>query len=174
MDEVKNSINSSIALGKLIDSLSVAFKDNTPLEEAIPPEAREQAYGKKSLTEHSISKGLFSSLVKDNNIGKLVPMTHFSNKIDNISIDDLLDSRFAVISSKDHKDLLNEDTLSSFKTINAVLINISKYKFLNSKLEELVDIGDMIVRPDKMIYGIASNEVTLQNLADEFFDRLRR
>ena len=174
MDEVKNSINSSIALGKLIDSLSVAFKDNTPLEEAIPPEAREQAYGKKSLTEHSISKGLFSSLVKDNNIGKLVPMTHFSNKIDNISIDDLLDSRFAVISSKDHKDLLNEDTLSSFMTINAVLINISKYKFLNSKLEELVDIGDMIVRPDKMIYGIASNEVTLQNLADEFFDRLRK
>jgi len=29
-------------------------------------------------------------LVKDNNIGKLVPMTHFSNKIDNISIDDLI------------------------------------------------------------------------------------
>ena len=69
MDEVKNSINSSIALGKLIDSLSIAFKKNTPLEEAIPPEAREQAYGKKSLTKESISKGLFSSLVKDNNIG---------------------------------------------------------------------------------------------------------
>ena len=171
-DEIKNSINSSIALGKLIDSLSIAFKHNTPLEEAIPPEAREQAYGKKSLTEQSISKGLFSSLVKDSNIGKLIPMVQLSNKIDNISIDDLLDSRFAVISSKDPKDLLNEDTVSLFKEIDAVFLNISKYNFLNSKFEELLDIGDLILRPDKLIYGLTSNEVTLQNLSNELFNRL--
>jgi len=174
MDEVKNSIDSSIALGKLIDSLSIAFKNNTPLEEAIPPEAREQAYGKKSLTEKSISKGLFSSLVKDNNIGKIVPMTHFSNKVENISIDDLLNSRFAVISRKDPNDSLNESALSSYKIINAVFIDLSKYNFLNSKFEELVDIGDIIVRPDKLIYGITSNGVTLQNLSDELFNRLSK
>ena len=173
-DEIKNSINSSIALGKLIDSLSVAFKGNTPIEEAIPPEAREQAYGKKFLTEQSISKGLFSSLVRDDNIGKLVPMTYFSNKTDNVSIDDLLDSRFGVISSKDPKDSLNESALSSYKIINAVFIDISKYNFLNSKFEELVDIGDIIVRPDKLIYGITSNGVTLQNLSDELFNRLSK
>jgi len=172
MDEVKNSINSSIALGKLIDSLSIAFKKNTPLEEAIPPEAREQAYGKKSLTKKSISKGLFSSLVKDNNIGKLVPMTRFLSEVNNISIDDLLDSKFAVISSKEPKDLLNEGTLGLFKKIDAVFINISKYKILSPRFQDLVDIGDIIVRPDKMIYGITSNEVTLQNLAEELFDRL--
>ena len=172
MDEVKNSINSSIALGKLIDSLSIAFKKNTPLEEAIPPEAREQAYGKKSLTKKSIRKGLFSSLVKDNNIGKLVPMTRFVSKVSNISIDDLLDSKFAVISSKEPKDLLHEDTLGFFKKIDAVFINISKYKILSPRFQDLVDVGDIIVRPDKMIYGITSNEVTLQNLAEELFDRL--
>ena len=172
MDEVKNSINSSIALGKLIDSLSIAFKKNTPLEEAIPPEAREQAYGKKSLTKKSIRKGLFSSLVKDNNIGKLVPMTRFVSEFNNISIDDLLDSKFAVISSKEPKDLLHEDTLGFFKKIDAVFINISKYKILSPRFQDLVDIGDIIVRPDKMIYGITSNEVTLQNLAEELFDRL--
>ena len=172
IDEVSNSINSSIALGKLIDSLSVAFTKNTPLEEAIPPEAREQAYGKKTLTDHSISKGLFSSLVKDNNIGKLVPMIEFSNKVEKISIDDLLDSRFAVISNKDPNGLLDESALSLFKEINAVFINISKYDFLNPKFEELIDTGDIIVRPDKMIYGITSNEVTLQNLSDELFERL--
>jgi len=174
MDEVKNSINSSIALGRLIDSLSVAFKNNTPLEEAIPPEAREQAYGKKSLTEQSINRGLFSTLVKDDNIGKLVPMTQFSNNVGSISIDDLLDSRFAVISSKDPKDLLDESTLGSFSKINAVFLNVSKYNFRNSKFEELIDIGDIVVRPDKLIYGITSNEVTLQNLTDELFDRLMR
>ncbi len=174
MDDVKNSIDSSIALGKLIDSLSVAFKNNTPLEEAIPPEAREQAYGKKSLTGQSISRGLFTRLVKDNNIGKPIPMAQFSNKIDNISIDDLLDSRFAIISSKDSKDLLNEEALSSYKAINAVFIDISKYNFINTKFEELVDIGDMIVRPDKLIYGITSNEVTLQSLSDELFNRLAK
>ena len=165
MDEVKNSIDSSIALGKLIDSLSVAYKDNTPLEEAIPPEAREQAYGKKALTDQSISRGLFSRLVKDDNIGKLVPMTQFSKKVENVfiddlSIDDLLGSRFGVISSKDPKNSLNEHTLDLFKAINAVFVDISKYDFLNSKFEELVDIGDIIVRPDKLIYGITSNEVT--------------
>ena len=172
IEEVKNSISSSIALGKLIDSLSLAFKDNTPLDEAIPPEAREQAYGKKSLTKQSISRGLFSSLVKDNNIGKVVPMTHFSNEVDNISIDDLLDFRFAVISSKDPKDLLNEESFILLKKLNVVFINVSKYKFLNSKLEELLEIGDIIVRPDKIIYGISSNEITLQNLVDELLNRL--
>ena len=173
-DEVKNSIDSSIALGKLIDALSLAFKKNTPLEEAIPPEAREQAYGKKLLTEKSISKGLFSTLVKDNNIGKLIPMTYFSNKTDSISIDKLLDSRFALISRKDPKDSLNEEVLSSYKAINAVFIDIRQYNFQNSKFEDLVDIGDIIVRPDKLIYGITSNEVTLQNLSDELFNRLAK
>ena len=171
MDEIKNSINSSIALGKLIDSLSLAFRNSTPLEEAIPPEAREQAYGKKSLTAQSISRGLFSNLTKDNNVGKLIPMIRSSKGLDQISIDDLLDLKFAVISNKDPRDLLNEETLISFKEINAVFININNYNFFNSKLEELVDIGDIIVRPDKLIYGITSNEVTLQNLADELFNR---
>ena len=173
-DEVKNSIDSSIALGKLIDSLSVAFKDNTPYEEAIPPEAREQAYGKKSLTKQSISKGLFSILVKDNNIGNPIPMTHFSNKIKNFSIDYLLDSRFAVISKKDPKDSLDEDILNFYKKINAVFVDTSKYNFLNSKFQELIDIGDIIVRPDKLIFGVTSDEVTLQNLSDELFNRLSK
>ena len=172
MDEVKNSIDSSIALGKLIDSLSLAFKNNTPLEEAIPPEAREQAYGKKSLTAQSISRGLFSNLVKDNNVGRLVPMARFSKKVDNVSIDELLDSKFSVISSKDPRGLLDARALSSFKAINTVFINISNYNFLNSRLSELIDVGDIIVRPDKLIYGITSSEVTLQNLADEFFKRI--
>tara|TARA_B100001123_G_scaffold183032_1_gene209568 strand:+ start:202 stop:1746 length:1545 start_codon:yes stop_codon:yes gene_type:complete len=172
MDEVKNSIDSSIALGKLIDSLSLAFKNNSPLEEAIPPEAREQAYGKKSLTAQSISRGLFSNLVKDNNVGKPVPMARFSKKVNNASIDELLDSKFSVISGKDPRGLLDERALSSFKAINAVFINISNYNFLNSRLAELIDVGDIIVRPDKLIYGITSSEVTLQNLADEFFNRI--
>ena len=172
MEEIQNSIHSSIALGKLIDSLSVAFKKNTPLEEAIPPEAREQAYGKKSLTKKSISRGLFSSLVKNNNIGKLVPMTRLINKADSISIDDLLDFKFAVISSKDARYLLNKDTINLFIKINTIFIDISKYSLLSSKFEELLGIGDIIVRPDKIVYGITSDEVTLQNLADELLSRL--
>ena len=174
MDEVKSSINSSIALGRLIDSLSIAYRDNTPLEEAIPPEAREQAYGKKSLTAQSISKGLFSNLAKDNNVGKVVPMIHFLNQSKDISIDDLLDSRFAVVSDKDPEGLLNENTISYFKAINTVFININKYKFINSKFEELIENGGMIVRPDKMIYGVTSSRVTLQNLADELFKFLNK
>ena len=99
-------------------------------------------------------------------------MIQLSNKIEKKSIDDLLDSRFAVISKRDPNDLLDESALSLFKEINAVFINVSKYDFLNPKFEELVDTGDMIVRPDMMIYGITSNEVTLQNLSDELFERL--
>tara|TARA_B100000579_G_C22820012_1_gene850050 strand:- start:190 stop:1725 length:1536 start_codon:yes stop_codon:yes gene_type:complete len=171
-EEITNSINSSIALGKLIDSLSIAYKKNTPLEEAIPPEAREQAYGKKSLTEELIYKGLFSSLVKDSNIGKLIPRTSLSEKNKNTTIDDLLDFRFAVISINDPRDLLNEKALDLFKKINAVFIDMSKYDFHNSKFEELVESGDILVRPDKVIYGITSDKVKLQDLADELFSRL--
>ncbi len=173
MEEIQNSIHSSIALGKLIDSLSVAFKKNTPLEEAIPPEAREQAYGKKSLTEHLLSKGLFSRLVKDSNIGKPIPMVLFSDGTKNIYIDDLLDLRFAVISKCDPKELLSENSMKLFKTINAVFLDMSKYSFNNSKLEELIDIGDILIRPDKIIYGITSNKVSLQDLTDELFSQLK-
>ena len=101
-------------------------------------------------------------------------MTYFSNKTDSISIDKLLDSRFALISRKDPKDSLNEEVLSSYKAINAVFIDIRQYNFQNSKFEDLVDIGDIIVRPDKLIYGITSNGVTLQNLSDELFNRLSK
>ena len=172
IDEVKNSINSSIALGKLIDSLSVAFKNGTPLEEAIPPEAREQAYGKKTLTELSISKGLFTSLVKDINIGKLLPKFNFSKGGSSISIDDLLDFKFTLISKSNFNELLSKNTLNFFNDINAVFINSNEYDFNNPKFEELIDIGDLIVRPDKVIYGITSNNVTLQDLSDELSKRL--
>ena len=77
-----------------------------------------------------------------------------------------------MISRKDPRGLLDESALSSFKAINAVFINISNYNFLNPRLAELIDVGDIIVRPDKLIYGITSSEVTLQNLADEFFKRI--
>ena len=173
IDQIKNTINSSIALGKLIDSLSIAFKNNTPLDEAVPPEAREQAYGKKSITDRSIREGLFSTLVQDSHIGKLIPMTSLEDKANSSSIDDLLDFRFAVISSKETEDLLTEETLKLFKEMNAVFINISKYKISNTKFQDLVDTGDIIVRPDKSIYGITSDKVTLQNLADELFHYLK-
>ena len=45
--QVKQTIKSSIALGQLIDSLSMAFQKNIPLEEAIAPEARDQAFGRR-------------------------------------------------------------------------------------------------------------------------------
>jgi hypothetical protein len=157
----------------LIDSLSIAFKNKTPLDEAVPPEAREQAYGKKSITDRSIREGLFSTLVQDSHIGKLIPMTSLENKANSSSIDDLLDFRFAVISSKETEDLLTEETLKLFKEMNAVFINISKYKISNTKFQDLVDTGDIIVRPDKSIYGITSDKVSLQNLADELFHYLK-
>ena len=100
-------------------------------------------------------------------------MVLFSDGTKNIYIDDLLDLRFAVISKCDPKELLSENSMKLFKTINAVFLDMSKYSFNNSKLEELIDIGDILIRPDKIIYGITSNKVSLQDLTDELFSQLK-
>ena len=175
LNEVKNSIDSSIALGRLIDSLSMAFKKNTPLEEAVPPEAREQAYGKNSLTCKSISDGFFSSLSNDSNIGKLIPFPCPTFDEDHKVVYEL-PYKFMIISTKEPKDLLNKTSLKLLKMIDVVFISSSSLRMPTSKVnlrfEDLVDLGDIIVRPDKVIYGIATGDISLQKLVDELLDHL--
>ena len=173
IDQIQGTIKSSIALGKLLDSLSLAYKRNTPLEEAVAPEAREQAYGgKKSFADRSIKKGIFSSFKKDMNAGKSIQKAKFKNRSNELFIDDLIDFHFSLIVNGDPSNLLNEKTLNAFKEIDTVFVNTNDYRIQNTRFQDIMETGSIIVRPDKSIYGTTSDNVSLQELSDNLFSAL--
>ena len=173
LGQIKETIKSSIALGQLIDSMSIAYQKNISFEEAIPPEAREQAYGDKSITSQSwISNSFYYPDIDDSLLTKRIPAVKLIKDGIAYELDNIIDFNFAIIS--DHS--LNQEKLISgseiLKNLNIQLINLSEYSYSNDLLNELMEVGSVIVRPDKKIFGVSSSDVSIDKLLTDLANQL--
>ncbi len=173
LSQIRETIKSSIALGQLIDSMSIAYQKNISFEESIPPEAREQAFGDKSIAAQSwISNGLYYPDIDDTLLTKRIPNVKLMKDSAAHELDNIIDFNFAIIS--DHS--LNEEKLISdseiLKNLNIQLINLSEYSYSNDFLSELMEVGSIIVRPDKKIFGVSSSDVSIDKLLIDLANQL--
>jgi 3-(3-hydroxy-phenyl)propionate hydroxylase len=171
---VEETIKSSIALGKLIDSLSIAYKKNMPIADAVAPEARDQAYGgRKANPSENINPGIYFNSLSHKFTGRLIPNCRLKdNKNVDVYLDSEINGQIAIIGEGNIYDYLDHDTVSLFKKLNTKFINILDYSFKNTDLREMIKAGFIFVRPDLHIYGITDSEHTLKDLAEQFFASL--
>ncbi len=172
--QVKQTIKSSIALGQLIDSLSMAFQKNIPLEEAIAPEARDQAFGRrKSIQEIDSNKGIFSHSQSERIRNRRLTNREITDKADMACLDKMVGNSFVIFSRKDIKDKLDKNVYK--KLINLNFKFIFDFKDLNTgpELSEYLETGEIIIRPDKKIYGLSSKNLNINQLASELLTQIQ-
>ena len=172
---LEETIKSSIALGKLIDSLGMAYRKKIPLADAVAPEAREQAFGgSKSNLSKDMNPGIYFNSLEHNYTGKLLPKFKLKNKSEKeIDFDELLCGQFTIISDGNIKKHLNKESIKLYRGLGAKFINIRDYSFKNSEFREMASFGNIILRPDLFIYGVTDSENDLQDLSIQLFEALR-
>jgi 2-polyprenyl-6-methoxyphenol hydroxylase-like FAD-dependent oxidoreductase len=172
-EQIKQTIKSSIALGQLIDSLSMAFQKNMPLEESIAPEARDQAFGRKnSIEEKDSIKGIFSHSQNELIINRRLSNKEITNNENDGCLDKLVGNCFAIFSSKDIKNKLNDGVYEKLINLNFKFIHDYAGFSLGSELSEYLEIGEIIIRPDKKIYGLSSRTIDINQLALELLSQI--
>ena len=172
--QIKQTINSSIALGQLIDSLSMAYQKNIPLEEAIAPEARDQAFGRRNNIEDKDSiKGIFSHSQSKLIINRRLSNKEITDKRDIACLDKIVGNSFVVFSRKDIRNEIDKDIYN--KLINLDFKFIFDYSDFNigPALSEYLETGQIIIRPDKKIYGLSSTEININTLASELIKQIK-
>ena len=173
VSQIKETIKSSIALGQLIDSMSIAYQKNISFEESIPPEAREQAFGDKSAAAQSwISNGLYHTDIDDTLITKRLPKVSLMKEGVICELDEIIDFKFAIVSDQ----ILNQEKLISgseiLQNLNIKFINLSTYSYSNDFLSELIEVGSIIVRPDKKIFGVSTSDLSIDKLLEDLANQL--
>ena len=166
--QIKQTIKSSIALGQLIDSLSMAFQKNIPLEEAIAPEARDQAFGRRSsIEEKGSNKGIFSHSQNEKIKNRRLYNREITDKDGNGCLDKMMGNCFAVFSKGNIKNKLDRGIYEKLINLNFKFIFDFKDLNISSELLEYLEQGEIIIRPDKKIYGLSSTELDINELAKE-------
>jgi len=173
LTQIKETIKSSIALGQLIDSMSIAYQKNISFEESIPPEAREQAFGDKSVAAQSwISNGLYHSDIDDTLLTKRLPKVSLMKDGVTCELDEMIDFKFAIVSDQ----ILNQEKLISgseiLQNLKIKFINLSEYSYSNDFLSELIEVGSIIVRPDKKIFGVSTSDLSIDKLLEDLANQL--
>ena len=171
--KIRQTIKSSIVLGKLIDSISVALQNNTPLEEAIAPEAREQAFGKMGKFSDEVNEpGIYNSLTHDIYSGQRLAKNIKDKNNTLIDIDKSIGFNFAIISRTNIFEHLEDETVSKLKELDCkFLCNIQEIE-LDPNLTEVLTIGDIIVRPDMKIFGVSSKKLTTEQMCKDLLCQL--
>ena len=166
--QIQETIKSSIALGQLIDSLSIAFQKNIPLEEAIAPEARDQAFGRRnSIEEKDSKKGIFSHSQNEMILNRRLSNRGITDIQDIACLDKIVGNCFAIFSRKDIRNELNEDIYEKLLNLKFKFIfDYSDFK-IGPELSEYLEAGEIIIRPDKKIYGLSSKELNINKLVSE-------
>ena len=165
---IKQTIKSSIALGQLIDSLSMAFQKNMPLEEAIAPEARDQAFGRiKNIEEKESKKGIFSHSQSEMIINRRLSNREITDKQGIACLDKMIGNCFAIFSKKDVRNELAEDIYEKLINLNFKFIFDYSNFNIGPELSDYLEAGEIIIRPDKKIYGLASKGLNINKLVSE-------
>ena len=170
---IRQTIKSSIVLGQLIDSISVALQNNTPLEEAIAPEAREQAFGKMSKFSDDVNEpGIYNSLAHDIYTGQRIVKNLRDKNNTLIDMDKNIGFNFSIISKNNIFDHLEHDTVSKLKELGfKFLCNIQEIDS-DLNLTEVLTLGDIIVRPDMKIFGVSSDKLSIEQMCQDLLSQI--
>jgi len=171
---VEETIKSSIALGKLIDSLALAYKKKIPLADAVAPEARDQAYGgKKANPSTDINPGIYFNSLRHKFTGQLIPNISLKDSNGNeVRLDNLLNGRIAIIGEGNLESQLGHKSIKHLKDLNVKLIDTLNYIYINSDFKEIIKTGYVVVRPDLHIFGVSDIDNSIQDLIDQLFETL--
>ena len=146
----------------------MAFQKNIPLEEAIAPEARDQAFGRRnSIEEKHSKKGIFSHSQNELITNRRLSNREITNNEDIGCLDRIVGDCFAIFSRKDIKKKLSKNIYKKLTNLNFKFIFDYSELNIGSELSEYLERGEIIIRPDKKIYGISSTEFDINQLAAE-------
>ena len=171
--KIRQTIKSSIVLGQLIDSISVALQNSSPLEEAIAPEAREQAFGKKDkLSDKTNEPGIYNSLAYDIYSGQRLAKNIIDKNNTLIDVDKNIGFNFAIISKDNNFDHLEAGTLRRLKELDCKFLTNIQEIHLDPNLTEALASGDIIVRPDMKIFGVSSDNLTIDQICQDLLNQI--
>ena len=87
-------------------------------------------------------------------------------------LDEIIDFKFAIVSDQ----ILNQEKLISgseiLQNLNIKFINLSAYSYSNDFLSELIEVGSIIVRPDKKIFGVSTSDLSIDKLLEDLANQL--
>ena len=146
----------------------MAFQKNMPLEEAIAPEARDQAFGRNNnIEEKNSKKGIFSHSQSEMIINRRLSNREITDKQGIACLDKMVGNFFAIFSKKDVRNELNEDIYEKLINLNFKFIFDYSDFNIGPELSEYLEAGEIIIRPDKKIYGLSSKGLNINKLVSE-------
>ena len=151
----------------------MAFQKNIPLEEAIAPEARDQAFGRSnSIEDKNLKKGIYSHSQSELIKNRRLSNREITNNEDIGCLDKIVGNCFAIFSRKDIKNKLDEGVYEKLIKLNFKFIYEYSGYSIGSELSEYLEIGEIIIRPDKKIYGLSSPTLNINQLALELLSQI--
>ena len=171
--KIRQTIKSSIVLGQLIDSISVALQNNTPLEEAIAPEAREQAFGMMNKLSDEINEpGIYNSLAHDIYSGQRSAKNIRDKNNTLIDVDKNIGFNFAIISKDNILDNLEDGTVKRLKELDCKFLSNIQEIHLDPNLTEVLKSGSILVRPDMKIFGVSNDKLTIEQMCQDLLNQI--
>ena len=92
---------------------------------------------------------------------------NITNNEDIGCLDKIVGNSFAIFSRKDIKNKLDEGVYEKLIKLNFKFIYEYSGYSIGSELSEYLEIGEIIIRPDKKIFGLTSTTLNINQLASE-------
>lgn len=145
------AVEHSVNTGKLID----AYADMERGGPAPPAELQEYAYGGRAQLPHQ-STGLLAA-EESQWIGRLVPQCIVPTAQGPRQLDEVVGLHWAIISTRDPRESMSVEVRRRWEELNAVFVTVPKPE--GPILALLLAHDTVVVRPDRVIYGITTNAI---------------
>ena len=145
------AVEHSVKIGKLID----AYADMERGGPAPPAELQEYAYGGNAQLPH-LSTGLLAGDASEW-IGQLVPQCMVPTAQGPRLLDQVVGPHWAILSSRDPRESMNDQTRRRWEELEAVLVSVPKPH--GPILALLLAHDTVVVRPDRIIYSVRADSV---------------
>ena len=168
----KETISSSLAMGQLIDSIAVSSKKNIPLEESVPPEARSQAF--KDMRRYSEKNDNTKIIYHESDITKSfnssIPNFYITFKNEKVLFDKLLGLNFCIFSPLVSIHFKKIDCF--LQDIKAKIYDTNTITIEDAFMKESFKNHSFIIRPDRKIFGVSDNEISLEQMCNELMTKI--
>ena len=168
----KETISSSLAMGQLIDSIAVSSKKNIPLEESVPPEARSQAF--KDMRRYSEKNDNTKIIYHESDITKSfnssIPNFYITFKNEKVLFDKLLGLNFCIFSPGEY--IFSKKIDCFLQDIKAKIYDTNIITIEDAFMRESFKNHSFIIRPDRKIFGVSDNEISLEQMCNELMTKI--
>ena len=168
----KETISSSLAMGQLIDSIAVSSKKNIPLEESVPPEARSQAF--KDMRMYSENTDSTKTIFYESEITKSfnssIPNFYITFKNERVLFDKLLGLNFCIFTSGEY--IFSKKINHFLQEIEAKIYDTNIIDIEDAFMKESFKNHSFIIRPDRKIFGVSDNEVSLEQMCNDLMTKI--